>query len=141
MANYNFHERLSKLHTKAAVADRRLWCVTGALLSVLGAIRLRLGFQRAVWSLTAGLVVLILSLIAPRVLSLLTRLILRWSSWFGRVLTTIVMVFLFFFCFVPVGWLLRILRVPLLDLGYDSDAESYWIVRTVSEKCDMRQLF
>jgi hypothetical protein len=52
---------------------------------------------------------------------------MRCASWIGIVITTILIVFIFYLVFTPVGILLRLLRKDILNLNKNPNLKSYWI--------------
>lgn len=66
----------------------------------------------------------------PRVLAPLNRAWYRFGMLLHRLVSPLIMAFLFFALVAPIGLLMRALGHDLLRLKWDRAAHSYWIART-----------
>jgi len=73
-----------------------------------------------------GLVILLLLIFAPAGLVPLYKLMRLISRGIGLVMTPIVLGFLFYLVFTPIGILFRLVRKDILDRRFNVDADSYW---------------
>ncbi len=95
-----------------------LWPLMGG-----GAIRL--------WAVAVAAVFLGLGYLYPRALRPLNILWFKFGLLLGRIMTPIVMGFLFVVTFIPIGLMVRgIAKKDLLRLKMEPDSQSYWIKRT-----------
>jgi hypothetical protein len=70
-----------------------------------------------------------LALWRPDALTSLNRLWLRFGLLLHRIVSPVVMVFLFYVTMLPIGLLLRLFGKDVLRLKWDRKAGSYWIKR------------
>ncbi|MEM1045377.1 MAG: SxtJ family membrane protein [Pseudomonadota bacterium] len=95
-----------------------LWPLWGG-----GAVRL--------WAVAIAATFLILGFVFPRALRPLNILWFKFGLLLGRIMTPIVMGFLFLVTFIPIGLILRgIAKKDLLRLKMEPESTSYWIKRT-----------
>jgi hypothetical protein len=80
-----------------------------------------------IWSVILSLIFLIITIIRPNLLTFLNRLWIQFGIFLGKVISPIVMGFVFFFVVTPIGVLVRILKKDVM--GLKRGASSYWINR------------
>ena len=80
-----------------------------------------------IWSIILSLVFLIITIIRPNLFVFLNRLWIQLGLLIGKIISPIIMGFVFFFVVTPVGLLVRILRKDVM--GLKSGESSYWINR------------
>lgn len=81
------------------------------------------------WFLSAGSFIFILSILYPSALKPIKKILDVVIFSFSWLVSTISLLFAFYFIFTPIGILLRIFRKDLLDQRTDSSISSYWIKR------------
>ena len=79
-----------------------------------------------IWSLAIALIFLILGLLNSKILSPLNRLWFNFGLILGKVVSPVIMGFIFFAVVTPIGIFMRILRKDLLSLKFNKE-NSYWI--------------
>ena len=84
------------------------------------------GFIR-IWSIFLSLVFLIITIIRPNLFTLLNKLWIQFGILLGKIISPIVLGFIFFFMVTPIGMLVRILRKDVM--GLKRGTASYWINR------------
>ena len=82
-----------------------------------------------VWSLIISFIFLILGLINSNLLTPLNLLWFKFGMFLGRIISPIVMGFVFFLVVTPTAFIMRLLNKDLLRLKRKNN-ESYWIERT-----------
>lgn len=94
-----------------------------------------------IWALgiAAGFVIAAFS--APRLLSPLNKIWVRFGLLLHRVVSPFVMGLIFFCAVVPTGLMLRLVGKDLLRLKRDPNIASYWILRTCSPSDFMLRQF
>ncbi len=92
-----------------------------------------------VWSLIISFIFLILGLINSNLLTPLNLLWFKFGMLLGRIISPIVMGFVFFLVVTPTGYIMRLLNKDLLRLKR-KNINSYWIKRT-SLKSTMKDQF
>jgi hypothetical protein len=123
------HELLHSDDVVKLSSDRTFGVVISlvfALLALLPVTRGRLAHWRL---LVAGVAVLVIAFLLPRLLHPLNLLWGRLASVLNRIISPIVIALLFFLGFGIAGAILRILGKDLLRLKTSPDQESYWITR------------
>ena len=80
-----------------------------------------------IWSITLSLVFLIITIIRPNLFVFLNRLWIQFGFLIGKIISPIIMGFVFFFVVTPIGLLVRILRKDVM--GLKRGESSYWINR------------
>ena len=92
-----------------------------------------------VWSLIISFIFLILGLINSNILTPLNLLWFKFGMLLGKIVSPIVMGFVFFLVVTPTGYIMRFLNKDLLRLKR-KNINSYWIERT-SIKSTMKDQF
>ena len=81
-----------------------------------------------VWSLIIGAVFLILALFYSRVLIPLNNIWIKFGELLGKIISPIVMTFVYFFVITPIGIIVRLFGKDLLQIKFNSKP-TYWINR------------
>ena len=80
-----------------------------------------------IWSVIVSLVFLIITIIKPNLFTFLNKLWVKFGFLLGKIISPIVMSFVFFFVVTPIGILVRIFKKDFIGLKIGSS--SYWINR------------
>ena len=91
------------------------------------------------WSLIISIVFLILGILNSKILSPLNKLWFKFGIFLGKVISPIIMGFIFFLVVTPIGLIMRLLGKDVLNLK-NSDIKSYWIEKT-GPKSKMKNQF
>jgi hypothetical protein len=116
------------MHSKPA-SSRSFGLLIAAVLAFVGGLQYWGAGDGAVVWLVAAAFFLAVSLLMPRLLLPLKRLWLRLGSLLHRIISPLVLGFLYVFSILLVGSLARAFRKELLALRLDAAAASYWIRR------------
>ena len=92
-----------------------------------------------IWSLAVSLIFLILGLINSKILTPLNRIWFKFGIFLGKIISPLVMGFIFFLVVTPIGFIMRILGKDLLNLKYNKN-NSYWIKKN-GPKSKMKNQF
>ena len=92
-----------------------------------------------VWSLLISIIFLILGLLNSTILNPLNRIWFKFGLFLGKIISPIIMGFIFFFVVTPTGILMRFFRKDLLHLKFNNK-ETYWIEKN-SIKSKMKDQF
>ena len=84
-----------------------------------------------IWAIIVSAIFLLLSFIAPQTLSLPNKLWFKFGMLLGSIVAPIVMVLVYFFTVLPIGFIMRLLGKDILKQKLDKSAKSYWIERRV----------
>ena len=92
-----------------------------------------------IWSLLISFAFLILGLINSKLLTPLNKLWFKFGLLLGKIITPLIMGFIFFIVVTPIGILMRLLGKDLLNLKYN-EKKTYWIEKT-GPKSKMKNQF
>tara|TARA_B100001057_G_scaffold96270_1_gene92841 strand:+ start:66 stop:449 length:384 start_codon:yes stop_codon:yes gene_type:complete len=84
------------------------------------------GNDLRIWSLLISFVFLILGLINSKILTPLNKLWFKFGLFLGKMISPLVMGFIFFIVVTPTGIIMRLMRKDLLNLKYNQK-KTYWI--------------
>jgi Saxitoxin biosynthesis operon protein SxtJ len=124
------HEDLSRAHDVKSSSNRAFGWVFVVVFVAIGLWPLFFGGGLRWWSLyTAGVITLV-TLLAPALLALPNRLWLRFGLLLNRLISPVVLAFMFYVVVTPIGVLMRFFAKDNLHLRGDGAADrSYWIRR------------
>lgn len=127
----------------ASVSNRKFGFTVGGILTVLGLCPL-LKQHPPIWVLLGiGGVLLLLALVFPRRLTVFNRLWMALGDRLHRIVSPLLLGFVFFAVITPMGLLRRVFHKDPLQLRFRPDLSSYWQPRaqdTDSHK-SLRNLF
>jgi len=92
-----------------------------------------------VWSLLISIIFLVLGLLNSTILNPLNRIWFKFGLFLGKIISPIIMGFIFFFVVTPTGILMKFFRKDLLHLKFNNK-ETYWIEKN-SIKSKMKNQF
>jgi hypothetical protein len=124
-----FHEDLSREHERRLSSDRIFGLVLGVVFVIIGALPVLHGNLPRIWAIIIGVAFLMLAVAVPRVLH---RANVYWGELgllLNRVVSPVVMGFLFFAVVTPTALIFRSFRNDPLRLKFDPTAATYWIDR------------
>ena len=84
------------------------------------------GNDLRIWSLLISFVFLVLGLINSKILTPLNKLWFKFGLFLGKMISPLVMGFIFFIVVTPSGIIMRLMRKDLLNLKYNQK-KTYWI--------------
>jgi Saxitoxin biosynthesis operon protein SxtJ len=136
------HETLWQPDEAPDSSNRSFGLTFAAAFAALGAISLWRGLGRGAWELGLAVGFLTAAAFAPGMLGPLNR---AWA-WIGRrlnsVLSSLLIIVMFYGVITPVGLVMRAVGKDPLRLRRDPQSSSYWIdCREVSKHSDMRRQF
>jgi hypothetical protein len=129
LMNYSIHEDFTRAEENQGPSDRSFGFVFAAFFALIGVRPLLSRQPVRPWALGLGAAFLIVALARPAMLAPLNRFWLRVGLVIERVVSPVALGILFFLTFAPVGFLMRCTGKNPLSLGFDRDAQSYWIYR------------
>lgn len=137
-----FHEQFAPLDAVVGPSDRSFGLTVGCALLLIWAAGLLGGRASGPWLVAVGVGFIALSLATPRWLAPLNKLWLKFGLLLHRIVTPVVLAFLFYLVFAPTGLLLRALGGRPLRLRREPQLPSYWIARASTAPPDsMRRQF
>ena len=123
------HETLHREEAVEGPSDRKFGLTIGAVLGIIGVVRLIFHHSHWAWWLGAGLAFILFGLLWPAALHPLNRAWMLLGLVLYKIVNPIVMALLFFTTITPVGALMRLCGKDPLRLRRDPAAASYWIAR------------
>ncbi len=100
-----------------------------AFFGILAALPVLAGRGLHLWPLLTAAVLALATIFAPALLAPLNRLWTAFGERLRRLMTPLILGFVFFLVLTPLGLLMRLLGKDLLRLRFDRAASSYWIAR------------
>ena len=97
------------------------------------------GSDLRIWSLIISFIFLVLGLIKSNLLTPLNKLWFKFGLFLGKIISPLIMGFIFFAVVTPIGIIMRLLGKDLLNLKYNKK-KSYWIEKT-GPKSKMKNQF
>ncbi len=92
-----------------------------------------------IWSLVVAIIFFILGLVNSKVLTPLNKLWFKFGLLLGKIVSPLIMGFIFFFVVTPIAFIMRIIGKDLLNLKFN-DKKTYWIEKT-DPKSKMKNQF
>jgi hypothetical protein len=124
------HETVSRADNVKPGSDRSFGLVVGGILLMFGMYQLYKGSLHAYWILAPAGALLVVGLIVPAWLHPLNVAWTQLGLLLGRIVTPVVMLFVYVLTIVPIGVFMRLMGKNLLRRKQDESLESYWIPRT-----------
>jgi hypothetical protein len=123
------HEDFSRTHEVKGSSNRAFGWVFVALFAITGAWPMLFGGAVRWWSMIIGIAILLITLLAPALLTIPNRLWLRFGLLLNRIISPVVLAFLFYIVVTPMGVLMRMFGKDNLRLRRNDSDGSYWIKR------------
>jgi hypothetical protein len=120
------HEDLSRQHVAQGPSNRSFGFVFSVFFILVAIAPLRRHQPVRLWALAIGVAFLLISILAPALLTQLNRIWMQLGRLLGRITTPIVTGLLFYLIFTPVGLIARLLGKDPLRLRFDPQMKSYW---------------
>jgi Saxitoxin biosynthesis operon protein SxtJ len=135
------HEDFQREGVRQGPSDRNFGAVFAAISFLLGFGPLLRGRPIRPWWIGISVLFLITCLLRPSILRPANLAWTRLGILLGKVVNPIVTALLFYLVFTPMAVLIRWMGKDLLNLGWDSDAASYWIRREPADATEMTNQF
>jgi hypothetical protein len=128
-AGVRTHENFSRTHQIKASSNRGFGCVFTAVFVIVGLWPLLFGHPPRTWALIVGAVIAGITMVAPALLATPNRLWLRLGLLLNRIVSPLVLAFIFYVVVTPMGMLMRLLGKDTLRLRSDRNYTSHWVKR------------
>ena len=123
------HEDFSRTHQVKASSNRSFGWVFTAVFLIVAVSPIFSGGRVRWWSLLVAAAFVAATVAAPRLLALPNRLWMRLGLLLNRIISPVVLAFLFYVVVTPLGALMRVLGKDNLRLRRNASDTSYWIKR------------
>ena len=125
----SFHEDYGSGDAPRPGSDRSFGLVFTVVFAIIALAPVVGGDGIVLWAAVVAAILLAISLLCPSMLRPANRLWFGFGSLLHRVVSPLVMGFLFFFTVTPTGLVMRICGKDPLRLKFDRAAPTYWIKR------------
>ena len=122
---------------------REFGLTVGFVFGLIGCFLLWRGKEHYFYFLILAVVLLICGLLIPQILKPVQKVWMAIALLIGWVMTRVILSVLFYLVITPLGILARLLGKDALDLKFDRNAHSYWILRKerINKKEDYEKQF
>jgi hypothetical protein len=79
-----------------------------------------------IWSFILSFIFLFLSLFFSKVLNIPNKIWLKFGSILHFIISPIIMLFIFIITFFPIGFLIKILKIDLINIKINKNSKTYW---------------
>ena len=124
-----FHEDLRRCDTVDVGSDRSFGIVFAVVFAVIGFFPLVGDGEARIWALVLAGGILLAAVAAPGFLHPANRLWFRFGRLLHRIVTPLILGFIFFSTVTPTGWLMRLFGNDPMNLRFEPETPSYWIRR------------
>jgi len=123
-----FHETFGREKAAKRTSDRSFGLVIASLLAIIAGVRIWLGYGWQWWFISSVCLFVIL-ITKPGLLRPLNIIWFKFGLILHRCVNPIILGLMFYGVIFPIAMVMRIFGKRPLNLKFDSDAPSYWIIR------------
>lgn len=123
------HESFRREEEHRTSSNRSFGLVIAVAFLLIGVVPWLLGGKLHYWAIVGAAAFLVAALAVPAVLSPLNRIWTRFGLLLHRIVSPLVLGFMFYVVVTPIGLLMRMLGKDPLRREFDRRATSYWIER------------
>lgn len=124
------HESLQREQRIEGSSNRGFGVVFAVVFAIIALFPLLFGGALRWWSAGVAMIFLALAFVAPAALAPLNRAWMRFGLLLHKIVSPIVLGFMFYMVVTPIGLLMRATGKDPLRLRLDRNARTYWIDRT-----------
>ena len=124
-----FHEDFGREQLPEPGSTRNFAITMAVVLVIIALVLFATGRSLALAMLASAGLVLVVEIIWPRALAPINRLWFKLGMLMGMVVSPLVMGIIFFGVVTPIALIRRLMGKDSLNLEFDPEADSYWIVR------------
>jgi hypothetical protein len=110
-------------------ACRRFGFLFAAVFLIIAMYPVIGGRDAHIWALLVAAAFFAAALVVPNILSPLLRIWLRFGALMHHIVSPIMLALIFYVAVMPTGLIMRALGKRPLNLVFDKDASSYWLLR------------
>lgn len=115
------------IHQKEPKEFRKFGLTIGIFLLLVGLLLMYLSSDITYYFIVGGSVFTGLAFLFPVLLRPFFVIWMAFGTVMGFFMTRVLLIFIYFLIFTPIGFFLRIFNVKLLDEKIDTNQKSYWI--------------
>ena len=94
--------------------------------------------QIRIWSVILSILFFVLGILNSNLLTPLNNMWFKFGILLGKVISPIIMAFVFFFIVFPTGLIMRLIKKDILNLKFNKK-DTYWISRKIKKTSMKRQ--
>ncbi len=128
----NSHENYERAEKVKLGSDKKFGITIGIILLLVGFAPLITTSSISVWALNVGFALIGIALFKPSFFSLANIFWSKFGLFLNKIVSPIILFFLFFLVFLPFGLILKIFKKDILNLKIDKEKPSYWIKSEIS---------
>jgi hypothetical protein len=135
------HESFERKEELVVGSDKKFGLIFSAIFFLLGVSSLIIAFYFRLVLFALSFSFLAAALINPSALHPINKLWMKFGLLLNKIVSPVILAFLFFVVFTPMGLLLKIFRKDILKLRLDKNIKSYWIDSTQALPTSMKDQF
>ena len=121
-------------------SEKSFGLVFGLLFLLICLYPLIHGQNIRLWALAFSIIIFLIAFLFPKVLYFPNKIWLKFGLLLSRIVAPIVMALLFFLTIVPIGLIIKLIRIDIINKKFNKNTKSYWINRT-SDVSSMKDQF
>lgn len=125
----NSHESFESVLPEKTASERSFGYTVGGIFAALSLIWAYTGHFPFWWALIPAVPLIALAAIQPTLLAPINKLWFKLGMLLGMVISPIVLGLVYYAFITPYAVILRLMGKKMLDLDFDPNAKSYWIMR------------
>ncbi len=116
---------------KSSKSDiRKFGILVGSVLTLIGLILLWKELNSFKLFIILGVALISFGMILPKLLKPIYFVWMTIATILGWIMTRVILTILFYIILTPISLIARLFKVRFLDLTWNKDVESYWIIRS-----------
>ena len=127
------HENFQRSGEIEVGSDRSFGIVFAIVFALIGVFPLLGGGALRLWALGVAAVILAIALAVPKILHPANRLWMRFGQLLHRVVTPVILAFVFVSTVIPTALVMRLMGKDPMRRKFDPQLSSYWIKRPAGE--------
>lgn len=88
-----------------------------------------------------GIFLIIFGLLFPKLLTHVYRVWMALAIMLGWIVSSIILIFLFYLVLTPIGLIAKIFKKKFMDLEFTEKKDSYWIEKDSTRKIDYEKMY
>lgn len=110
-------------------SEKNFGIFVSIIFFILAMLPLLKNYNINIYLILVSLFFLIISYTKPKILKYLNIIWFKLGIFLGSIISPIVMIFVYFVIFLPIGIILKILKKDILNKRIDKNINSYWKVK------------
>ena len=111
-------------------SDKNFGIVFAIFFTIISLWPLLSGENIRIWAIVIAFTFLLISFLKPKLLNKLNKIWVQFGILLGKIVSPIVMAFVFFIIITPMGVFMRLIGKDLINKKMKKSIKSYWIKRS-----------